>query len=44
MGIFRKEWIFPYAFSFIDGSRLPIKCPNGGTQAIKHYFNFKGFY
>ena len=28
----------------VDGSHLPIKCPNGGAQAIKQYFNFKGFY
>ena len=28
----------------MDGSHLPRKCRNGGTQAIKQNFNFKGFY
>ena len=28
----------------MDGSRLPIKCPNHGAQAMKEYLNFKGFY
>ena len=25
---FGEEWQFPYAFSAVDGSHLPIKCPN----------------
>ena len=41
---FEQEWQFQYAFSAIDGSHLPIKCPKGGAQAMKAYFNFKGFY
>ena len=41
---FGGEWQFPYAFLAVDGSHLPIKCPNGGAQAMKQYFNFKGFY
>ena len=41
---FGEEWQFPYAFAGVDGSHLPIKCPNGGAQAMKQYFNFKGFY
>ena len=41
---FGEEWQFPYAFSAVDGSHLPIECPNGGAQAMKQYFNFKGFY
>ena len=28
----------------MDGSHLPIKCPNGGAKAMKQCFNFKGFY
>ena len=28
----------------MDGSHLSMKCPNGGAQAMKQYFNFKGFY
>ena len=31
------EWQFQYAFSAIDGSHLPIKCPNGGAEAMKQY-------
>ncbi|XP_057294674.1 uncharacterized protein LOC130623211 [Hydractinia symbiolongicarpus] len=44
MAKFGEEWQFPYAFAAVDGSHLPIKCPNGGAQAMKQYFNFKGFY
>ena len=44
MGKFGEEWQFPYAFAAVDGSHLPIKCPNGGAQAMKQYFSFKGFY
>ena len=44
MELFGQEWQFPYAFSAVDGSHLPIKCPNGGAEAMKQYFNFKGFY
>ena len=43
MGKFGEEWQFHYAFAAVDGSHLPIKCPNGGAQAMKQYFNFKGF-
>ena len=32
-----SEWQFEYAFSAIDGSHLPIKCPPGGAQAMKQY-------
>ena len=38
------EWKFPYDFSGIDGSHLPIKCPNGGQEVMKQYYNFKNFY
>ena len=31
------EWQFPYAFSGIDGSHLPIKFPNGRQEAIKQH-------
>ena len=44
MGKFGEEWQFPCAFAAVDGSHLPVKCPNGGAQAMKQYFNFKGFY
>ena len=39
-----SEWQFEYAFSAIDGSHLPIKCPPGLAQAMKQYHNFKNFY
>ena len=38
------EWLSPYAFSGIDGSHLPVKCPNSGQEAMKRYYNFKNFY
>ena len=38
------EWQFPFAFSALDGTHLPIKCPDGGQLAMKSYYNFKGFY
>ena len=38
------EWQFRFAFSAIDGSHLPIKCPNGGPESMKQYHNFKNFY
>ncbi|XP_066930476.1 uncharacterized protein [Clytia hemisphaerica] len=38
------EWQFQYAFCAIDGSHIPIKCPPGGAEAMKEYYNFKGFY
>ena len=44
MAKFGEEWQFPYAFAAVNGSHLPIKCPKGGAQAMKQYFNFKGFY
>ena len=44
IGKFGEEWQFPDAFAAVDGSHLSIKCPNGGAQAMKQYFNFKGFY
>ena len=39
-----EEWQFPFAFCGIDGSHLPIKCPNGGSESMKQYYNFKNFY
>ena len=38
------EWKFPYAFAAIDGSNLPIKCPSGGQEVMKQYYNFKNLY
>ena len=37
------EWQFPSAFYGIDGSQLPIKCPNGGQEAMKQYYSLKTF-
>ena len=39
-----SEWQFPFAFSAIDGSHLPMKCPPGGPEIMKQYHNFKNFY
>ncbi|XP_057310528.1 uncharacterized protein LOC130648493 [Hydractinia symbiolongicarpus] len=38
------KWQFQFAFSAIDRSHLPIKCPPGGLEAMKQYHNFKNFY
>ena len=38
------EWQFSHTFSGIDGSHLLIKCPNGGQEVMKQYYNFKNFY
>ena len=38
------EWQFKYAFAAIDGSHCPIKCPAGGAESMKQYYNFKYFY
>ena len=38
------EWQFKYAFAAIDGSHCPIKCPAGGAESMKQYYNFKNFY
>ena len=37
-------WQFPYAFGAIDGTHISIKCPFGGAEAKKEYYNFKIFY
>ena len=44
MGEFGEEWQFPFAFAAVDGSHLPIKCPDGGAHAMKQHFDYKGFY
>ena len=33
----------PFAFSAIDGSHLPIKCPKKGSKAMKQYYNITIF-
>ncbi|XP_068757390.1 uncharacterized protein [Montipora capricornis] len=37
-------WQFPCALASIDGYHLPLKCPAGGLEACKEYYNFKNFY
>ena len=43
MGEMYPEWQFPFAFSAIDGSHLPMKYPPGGPEAMKQYHNFRNF-
>ena len=38
------EWQFRYAFATIDGLHCPIKCPAGGAESMKQYYDFKNFY
>lgn len=37
-------WQFPFCWGAVDGSHIPIKCPAGGAEARKEYYNFKHFY
>ena len=37
-------WEFHGAWASIDGCHLPLKCPAGGLEACKEYYNFKNFY
>ena len=37
-------WQFPTAFGGVDGCHIPLKCPHGGNEARKEYYNFKNFY
>ena len=37
-------WQFPCAWASIDGCHLPLKCPAGGLEACKEYYNFKNVY
>ena len=38
------EWQSKYVFAAIDRSRCSIKCPAGGAESMKQYYNFKKFY
>ena len=35
---------FKYALVAIDESHCPFKCPVGGAESMKQYYNFKDFY
>lgn len=37
-------WQFPYCWAAVDGCHVPIKCPPGGPESRKEYYNFKNFY
>ena len=34
------KWQFPSAFGGVDGCHIPMKCPSGGNEARKEYYNF----
>ena len=38
------KWQFPSAFGGVDGCHISMKCPSGGNEARKEYYNFKNFY
>ena len=44
MTSFEELWQFPCCFAAVDGCHLPIKCPIGGLESAKEYYNFKNFY
>ena len=35
---------FPFCIGAFDGCHIPIKCPHGGAEACKEFYNFKNFY
>ena len=37
-------WQFPCCWAAVDGCQIPIKCPPGGPESRKEYYNFKNFY
>ena len=37
-------WQFPCCWSAVDGCHITIKCPPGGPESRKEYYNFKNFY
>lgn len=37
-------WQFPFCWAAVDGCHIPIKCPPGGAEARKEYYNYKHFY
>ena len=37
-------WQFPYCWAAVDGRHIPIKCPPGGPESRKEYYNLKNFY
>ena len=37
-------WQFLCCWSAVDGCHIPIKCPPGGPESRKEYYNFKNFY
>ena len=39
-----SEWQFSSGFCALDGSHIPIKCPLGGPERRKEYYNYKKFY
>ena len=41
---FEELWQFPCCWGGVDGCHIPIKCPKGGAEARKEYYNFKNVY
>ena len=37
-------WQFPVCWAAVNGCHIPIKCPDGGAEAAKEYYNFKNLY
>ena len=37
-------WHFPTAFGGVDGCHISLKCPHGGNEPSKEYYNFNNFY
>ena len=39
-----SEWQFHFCIGAFDGCHISIKCPLGGAEACKEFYNFKNFY
>ena len=37
-------WQFLCRWAAVDGCHIPIKCPPGGLETCKEFYNFKNFY
>lgn len=44
MANIESEWQLPFAFSAIDGSHLPIKCPKKKKPSYKTVLQYYNFY
>ncbi len=44
MNLMEELWQSTRAFAAVDGCHIAVKCPPGGAEARREYYNFKNFY